>query len=190
MAKLVKNEKVSEIKEFVYEKADEYDYMNRSRADNGKFMTRLVEDPDVGGILTEYMEKDKIRTYIKDGILNSYTKNRKKQILKANSPIDTVKKIYSTEVNVIQTVGNVTVCRSNDGRIFIVSNGNILKWETALRKALELISREPDLLVNGKPPEICLQIVVLKFGITDGDKSLITDALGAIGVKAKFVVDN
>jgi len=186
MAKLLNNETAAKIKEIVYTKADKYDYINRSRVDNGKFMTALVEDPNVGGVLSDYLERDKIRTYIKDGILNAYTKSRKKEILNSNSPLDTIQKIYSTAVNIIQTVGDVSVCRSNDGRVFVVSNGTFLKWETALRKALELIAREPKLFINGKTPEICLQIVVLNLGITDGDKSLITDALGAIGVKAKF----
>jgi len=186
MAKLFNNEKAMKIKEIVYERADKYDYINRGRVDNGIFMTTLVEDPDVGGVLSEYLDRDKIRTYIKDGILNAYTKSRKKEILKGNSPIDTIKKIYTTAVTIIQAAGDITVCRSNDGKLFVVSNGTFSKWETALRKALELIAREPKLIINGKTPEICLQIVVLNLGITDGDKSLITDALGAIGVKAIF----
>jgi len=186
MAKILDNKKAANIKELVYEKADKYDYINRSRVDNGKFMTALVDDPDVGGVLSEYLDRDKIRTYIKDGILNAYTKSRKKEILIRNSPIDTIKKIYSIAVTDIQTVGDVTVCRSNDGRLFVVSNGTFLKWETALRKALELIAREAKLFVKGKTYEICLQLVVLNKGITDGDKSLITDALEAIGVKARF----
>jgi len=186
MANLVPKEKAAQIKKIVYAKADSHGLINKSRNENGQFMTALVEDPDVGGVLSQYLEKEKIRTYIKDGILNAYTKCRKKEILKRNSPIDTVQKLYSTNVNIIQADNDVSVCRSNDGKIFIVSSGTFLKWETALRKALELIARESR-LVNNKTPEICLQIAVLNLGITDGDKKLITDALKAIGVKARFI---
>jgi hypothetical protein len=60
----------------------------------------------------------------------------------------------------------------------------VLKWETALRKALVLVAREPDLVVDA--PIICLQLAILNLGITDGDRKLITDALKTIGVKARF----
>jgi len=186
MAKFLTNEQAIRIKEIVYAKADEYDYINRSRNENGQFMTALVEDTDVGGVLSQYLEKGKIRTYIKDAILNGYTKNRKRKILIENSPVDTIQKVYSVNVNIIQSLRDVTVCRSSDDKIFVVSSGTFLKWESALRKALELIAREPKLVVNGKTPEICLQLAVLNLGITDGDKELITDSLKAIGVKARF----
>jgi len=186
MAKRLNNETAATIKERVYAKADEYGYINRTRVDNSTFMTTLAEDPNVGGVLSEYLERDKIRTYIKDGILNAYTKSRKREILVSNSPIDTIQQIYSIAVDIIKTVKDVTVCRSNDGRVFVVSTGTFLKWETALRKALELIAREPKLFIGESAPEICLQLVVLNLGITDGDKSLIADALRTIGVKAKF----
>jgi len=186
MAKILTKEQAIKIKEIVCEKADEYNYINRSRIENGQFMTALVEDTDVGGVLSQYLEKGKIRTYIKDAILNGYTKNRKKKILKKKSPVDTIQKIYSTNVNIIKTERDVTVCRSDDNRIFVVSGGTFLKWESALRKALELIACDSKLVVNGKTPEICLQIAVLNLGLTEGDKKLMTDALKAIGVKAIF----
>ena len=186
MAIFLTKEQAAKIKETVYAKADEYNYINRGRNENGQFMTALVGDADVGGVLSQYLEKGKIRTYIKDAILNGYTKNRKRKILIENSPVDTINRVYSVDVNVIQSARDVTVCRSNDGRIFVVSSGTFLKWESALRKALELIARESKLVVNGKTPEICLQLVVLNLGITDSDKKLITDSLKAIGVKARF----
>jgi hypothetical protein len=176
--------KAAQIRELVYVKADTYGYITRSRKENGQFMTALVDDPTVGGVLSTYMEKGNLRTYIKDAILNGYAKNRKMEILKRNSPLDTVKKMYSVNASIIKTVGGVSVCRSDDGRIFVVSSGTVLKWETALRKALELVAREPDLVVDA--PIICLQLAILNLGITDGDRKLITDALKTIGVKARF----
>ena len=63
---------------------------------------------------------------------------------------------------------------------------SFLKWETALRKALEIIVRNPGLTINNTVPSICLQLAVAGQDITDGDKKHISDALGAIGVKALF----
>lgn len=179
-------EKAAQIRRVVYAKADEHRYISRMRNENGQFMTALVDDPDVGGILSDYMEKEAIRTYIKDTILNRYTKQRKSEILNGNSPTDMIRKVYNIAVVQIQTEGCVTICRSEDGRIFVVSSGDIRKWETALKKALELIARQPKLVVEGKFPEICLQLAVLNHGLTDGDKKLITDALNAINVRARF----
>jgi hypothetical protein len=179
-------EKADQIRNLVYAKADAYGYITRGRNENGQFMTDLVDEPTVGGMLSSYMEKSNIRTYIKDAILNGYTKNKKKEILKRNTSTETIQKVYSVTANVIQSVGCVDVCRSDDGTIFVVSSGTVLKWETALRKALELVAREPDLVINSQPPVICLQLVILNLGITDGDKKLIIDALNTIGVNVRF----
>ena len=68
----------------------------------------------------------------------------------------------------------------------MTSGGAVLKWETALRKALEIIVRNPGLIINNVVPSICLQLAVAGQDITDGDKKHIGDALGAIGIKALF----
>jgi hypothetical protein len=83
----------------------------------------------------------------------------------------------------------VSVSRSDDGRIFVVSGGTVLKWETALRKALELIAREAGLSVGGKTPEICLHLVATNNSLTTADKNHIMAALGAVGVKTIFCND-
>ncbi|MNP25286.1 hypothetical protein D3C76_1180840 [compost metagenome] len=149
-----------------------------------------MDDPEVGGVLKEYMSREKIRTYIKDGVLNAYTKTRTKKILAAKSATDTVAQIYSVSSDIIQEGkgkdSGLTVCRSEDGCVFVISEGTVLKWETALRKALELIAREPGLTINGKTPSICLHLAFVSQDITDGEKKHICTALDAISVKARF----
>jgi len=186
MAKLLPRTKITQIKEIAYARADTHGYMSSGRVENGKFMNDLVEDPEIGGVLSEYMEKEKIRTYIKDTILNRYSKDRIEEVLKANPPVDAIQKVYSVAANEIQIADDVVVCRSENGAIYIVSSGTYQKWETALKKALELIARQPTLIIDGKIPEICLQLIVLSMSITDGDKELISNALSAINVKARF----
>ena len=190
MAQILTKSIAEQIKKTVYAKADAHRYMSQGRNENGQFMIDLVDDPEVGGVLSSYMGKGEIKTYIKDGILNQYTKSRTKDIHKKISVTDTIHELYSESVSVIPTKGtsNLNICRSADGHIFVVSNGTFLKWETALRKALELIARQPNLIIDGNNPEICLQLAVMNKGVTDGDKKLITDALQAISVKVKFCV--
>lgn len=62
----------AKVKRAVYKKADEFGYMECGRIESGRFLDILVDDPDVGKIIIEYMPKERVRTYIKDGILNAY----------------------------------------------------------------------------------------------------------------------
>lgn len=174
----------------VYKKADEFGYMECDRVQSGRFMDLLVDDPEVGLILIEYMPKERVRTYIKDTILNRYTKLVNNRALEAVTPEDTIKEVYEDTAAVIDNVtskGNVlSILRSEEGTIYVVSNGTVLKWETALRKALEIIAGKPPLTINGKAPYICLKLSTPTQALTDADKKLIHSALGAVGVKAVF----
>ena len=53
---------------------DERNYLGQSRKENGKLMAELVSMPEIGGVLSEYMAKSAIKTYIKDAIINAYSK--------------------------------------------------------------------------------------------------------------------
>ena len=98
--------------------------------------------------------------------------------------------IYGELSSVIQKVkGSAYDChvlRSEAGNIFIVSEGTLLKWETALRKGLEIIANEPNLTIEGKVPSLCLKLSLAGQSPTDADKKLIRTALAAAGVKATF----
>lgn len=190
MATVLSKENALLVKTKVYAKADEFGYSTRSRIENNQFLDSLVEDPEIGGVICEYLAKEKVRTYIKDGILNAYAKRSTNNALGEVSPTDTIQKIYGVTSTVIQQCAGkdarVSVSRSDDSRIFVVSGGTVLKWETALRKALELIARETGLSVDGKTPEICLHLVATNNSLTVADKTHITTALNAVGVKAIF----
>jgi len=193
MTKMLTPEQKTKIRRAIFEKADAFGYASCSRNNSGRFMDELVEDPEVGGILNQYMTKERIRTYIKDSVLNAYTKELTKKVLDTTSPTDTIQQVYNVQSDIIQKCSGkdafVSVSRSNDGCIFVVSSGTVLKWETALRKSLELIARQPGLTVNNKTPSICLRLAANQ-DLTDGDKKHITDALAAIGVQACFVMGN
>lgn len=190
MAKILTPDIKTKIKKAIYEKADKFGYASCGRNDSGWFIDDLVNDPEIGGIIKEYIEKEKIRTYIKDAVLNAYKKERKKKVLSSALPSEVIYQLYSVKSTVIQKCkgkdAGVSISRSEDGGVFVISDGTVLKWETALRKALEIIAREPNLIVNGKTPSICLLLAVINQDITDGEKKHITAALDAISVKAQF----
>lgn len=78
------------------------------------------------------------------------------------------------------------VLRAESGHIYVVSGGTVLKWETALRKALEIIANEPNLTIEGKAPSICLKLSLTGQSLTEADKTHIITAVGAVGVKTVF----
>lgn len=184
------NKIAARTKALVFAKADEFGYSTRNRTENAQFLNSLVDDAEIGGVLREYLPKENVRTYIKDAILNAYSKQLTKNILDDVSPADTIQQTYGVSSEVIQQCtgkdSRLSVSRSDDGCIFVVSGGTVLKWETALRKALELIAREPGLLTDGRTPTICLRLVATNNGLTDADKKHMTTALAAIGVQAVF----
>ena len=179
-----------EIKKTVYEKADEIRYLECGRIRSGEFLDLLVTDPKVGCILIEYMPKERVRTYIKDGILNAYTKEATKRALNESTPASTIKQIFHEDAFVIQEgkgkQKDLFVLRSTSGKIYVVSGGTVLKWETALRKALEIIANEPNLVVDGKYPSVCLKLSMAGQALTESEKNHISTALSAVGVKAIF----
>lgn len=190
MGKVLPNDLSKAIKKAIYQKADEFGYSTSGRIESGQFLDQLVEDPEIGGRLREYLPKERIRTYIKDGVLNAYTKGIKAAALSLRSPEEIVARIFKTSASIIQSDStknpSLIVLRSETGSIYIISKGTVLKWETALRKALEIISREPNLIVDGKTPSIILQLATTNQALTVADKIHIKNALNAVGVVACF----
>lgn len=193
MAIVLPKKKANLVKTRVYAKADEFGYSTRSRSENNQFIDSLVDDADIGGVVREYLAKEKVRTYIKDGILNAYAKRFTKNALDEVSPTDSIQQVYGVSSTVVQQCtgkdARLSVSRSEDGRIFVVSGGTVLKWEIALRKALELIAREPGLVIDKKTPAICLHLVPTNNSLTVADKNHIRTALAAIEVQAIFCND-
>ena len=65
-------------------------------------MDQLVDDPEVGRILVEYMAKERVRTYIKDGILNAYAKSLTKKALASSAPEKTIRDTFGEVASIIQ----------------------------------------------------------------------------------------
>lgn len=177
------------IKEEIFNAADEFGYLECSKAESGRLLNDLVDNPQIGKRLAEYMPQSNVRTYIKDAVLNSYAKRKKKKALSTVSPEDMIKNVYGDDAMVIQTFSGkregMYVLRNDAGNIYILSRGTVVKWETALRKALQIVVQE-SLTENGKIPRICLNLYNGGRPITKPDKKLVTDSLAVIGVKVTF----
>lgn len=145
MSKRVPDHVAKEIKERVYQEADLVNYLARTRTDNSAFLARLLLMPEVGVRLSQHMKKDDVRTYIKDAILNRYSKDKTqeerpvdiRQIIKKKIGIDAefVECDHKNQTSLFKSVV--------DNNFIVVSEGTVLKWETALRKALLYIASKP-----------------------------------------------
>lgn len=133
MAKILPKAVEKRIKGLIYERADAFGYACRNRTDNSIFMDELVSDPEIGGILREYYPGERVRTYIKDAVLNAYTKQKNKQILNALDLPKILTRLYGEDISFVQNIDTDTsLLRAQSGRLYVVGKGTILKWETAL----------------------------------------------------------
>ena len=153
--------------------------MTRKRS--GEIMDLLVTDTDIGAKIAEYYGKERVRTYIKDAILNRYTKERTK------APADWtpyIKKLYGSDCTQVAKTSSVRLFRSQDETIYIASQGRLTKWETALRKLLEYRAGHVTALRDhGSRVESCLLLMSGGASQTAADTELLRNTLAEIGVK-------
>lgn len=145
MSKKVPDDIAKEIKECVFLEADRINYLARSRTDNGQFLAQLVVQPNVGGRLSQFMKKAEVRTYIKDAILNRYSKD-KTQEERPDNLESIILELTGHRVVFIEqdTKSQISLFKSSTDALFIVvADGTVLKWETALRKALLYVASKP-----------------------------------------------
>lgn len=145
MSKKVPDDVAKEIKESVFREADRVNYLARSRTYNGTFLAQLVSMSNVGGRLCQYMKKAEVRTYIKDAILNRYSKDKTMEERPENLEQIIFEKIGFDSNYVEEEPRNqITLFKSPENSCYVVvADGTVLKWETALRKALLFVASKP-----------------------------------------------
>lgn len=170
--------------------ADRHGYMNRDRVQNGIFMDNLLKNPEIGGRLSEYINKSKLKTYIKDSILNRYAKDKTATELTTDTQ-SLIQQKFGSESIVIESGlaknNRLSLHRLKNDDLLIVSGGTLLKWETALRKALDFIAKSPKLPPTDKKLNILLVLATAGRSLTTGDKELLSKSLKFIGVEVTLV---
>lgn len=181
---------LEKVRNTVYVKADTIDYMNQGRNENGAFINSLATDPEVGGILKNYMSQQRIRTYIKDSILNRYSKEKIHSLL--STDIDKVisslegMPVYLIERKTIKS-STIHLYRNESNKLIVVGEGTVLKWETALRRALEFIEVCPGKGTDELKWKIYVCLASTGSSLTQSDKEHIINSLEYINVKAIFL---
>lgn len=187
MSSKVPDEVEKKVKVLVYNAADEFNYLASSRIENGKFLDSLVARDDVGGQLSSFMKKAEVRTYIKDAILNRYSKDQTQQA-KPKDITKIIKKNFGFEVGLVEEDkrSNVALYKSVSSErpncYVVVSEGTYIKWETALRKALLFLPGKPFAENGQNTIHIMLNVFAQHRKITPADKKCLLSALGRFGV--------
>lgn len=166
-----------QITTYFFQQADNHRYLNKSRPENRTFIEAMVKDPNVGGLLSEFMPKAAVRVYIKDALLNAYAKERRSR------PRDIqhiLCRRYTGPITEIEYKknDNVSLHRSEEGNLVAVVRTSHLKWETGLRKLLLYVAAAPGLPpADGTQFEMVLLIFQDGVPVNDADKNLIENAL-------------
>lgn len=177
------------IREQVYIILDEVQYLSQDRKENGRVMERLVADPNIGGHVAEYVGKARVKTYIKDAVINRYAKE------KTRPPADlslTLEGVFGAKYQPLvlpRSRSAASVFRSQSGRLAVVCCGRLLKWESALRKLLEFLGQKGEQLKTQSPDKPDMLLILMSGGkvIPDSDMSLLERTLAIVNVRARIL---
>ena len=186
MSKKLPSSVAKTVKEKVFEEADQVDYLAMSRTDSGLFLDTLVKNEDVGAVISQYVPTSQTRHYIKDAILNKYSKDKTNEAMPDNLP-PIIRKVYGFDTVVTHEEEKLSLFRATangDAKVYVVvSGGTMVKWETALRKALLFTASKP-FAENAD----CIHILLLLFAqhkrATPSDKAHLNKALALANAKA------
>ena len=178
---------MTEIRELIYQRLDDANYLAQGRAENGKFMEQLAHDPVIGGRIAEYTGRERVKTYIKDSVINRYTKEKTKPPSDLST---TVAGIVGEKVSRVDGGRDKGISLYGGGRtLVVVSCGRLLKWETALRKLLEYMVRNRGRLEHNGVQHLVLMLVLMTGGkrIPSADRELLERSLEAIQIKVSLL---
>lgn len=187
MANKLPKEISKAVKERIFARADAVEYACQSRTENGVFLDSLTNDPKIGGVLREYMPQSDVRTYIKDGVLNAYSKEVVRKKLNKVSFDSVIQRTFGVDAQPVGRIKEARIYRDQDNHAYLLHSGTYLKWETALRKLLECIASNPQLDDNSQEVHLCLVLAVSNGEMSFGDQEQIQKALQYIGVRVYFV---
>lgn len=171
------------IRKTVFARADDYDYMRRSRPENQRFIQSLTNDPLVGGRLADFMPREKVRTYIKDAILNAYAKTKNYENQSINY-LQEISNALGSDAELIEAGGStrtpLIIAKTQDGRLVVAKVGTVLKWETAVRHVAESLVNSNASNAKGE----IVRMILLRgdgAGINGGDANLLRRAAQVLG---------
>lgn len=171
------------IREKIYALADRESYLAQDRISNGRFMYGLTRNPEIGGVLKNYMPDGEIKTYIKDAVLNRYAKERRAEAQNRYKTEELISDFFGPS-NMLSHKNRVGFYKSTErmASFCVVGEGTADKWETALRHALDYIVGLPE-ETQRQDIRIALRCSSPRGKLSQSEKGHITNALTKIGVR-------
>ena len=188
MSTKLPQEVAKHVKKRIYKAADNADYLAMSRTNSGEFINQLMVRDNIGGVIDQYVKKDQVRHYIKDAVLNRYSKDKTEEAKPDNLP-PIIKRVYGLDSEESHKEDKLALFRvtthGHEREYVVVADGTVLKWETALRKALLFISGNP-FSENAEVVHILLMLFARHRQVTPSDERHLKKAL-AIAKAEVFV---
>ena len=141
-----------EIKERLWAEADRLNWSALSAADKSRYYSMWTETEAVGGKLGQYMDPRKVRVYIKDTLLKSYTRE-------ASASPARVFRVLGVEEN---TVATTTYIKPHG---CLLPDGRQIAWSKASDWKLTLMALHERAFEAGEPYAAVLSEAAARFGL-------------------------
>ncbi|KAB8144886.1 hypothetical protein F8S13_03355 [Chloroflexia bacterium SDU3-3] len=118
-----------EIREALYKYADEIDWLHLTISQRKQYYEVWTSDPNIGGKLEKIMDSSRVRVYLKDTIMKSYSSKQKpdlKRILQLHS-------ISCDHISQVFTKPQAFLCDNN--QLYTLSTAK--DWRTSMLSAFE-----------------------------------------------------
>ena len=159
----------------VTELAEGHGYLRQKRPVNGRFIEGLVADPEVGGKLVEYLDRSRLKSYIKDALLKEYAKSKRR--VRADP-----EKVVPQRIK-----GAVSIEKKRDIWKFSLSGAWIVatccsfkRWEIGVKKVGLAASHFGQ---EAARPRMILLVHLDSPHTNSGDKKQVEHALTALGIE-------
>jgi hypothetical protein len=181
VAKIIPSSIKSVVEDRCFILLDEWKYLNRSRAENGKFMNQLVAHPEIGQRLQEFIDAGATRKYIKDVIVNKYAKKKRIMPREIEAVLRSISSDVLEEIDWVEE-DHLSLHRAYDGRLVVTARTTYVKWETGLRKILLYANAKPALRNTAQGVTRVLAVFEHSSDVNETDRDELRSALAMIGV--------
>lgn len=164
-----------EIKERLWSEADRLNWSALSASDKSRYYSMWTETEAVGGKLGQYMDPRKVRVYIKDTLLKSYTRE-------ASASPARVFRVLGVEEN---TVVTTTFIKPHG---CLLPDGRQIAWSKASDWKLTLMALHERAFEAGEPYAAVLSEAAARFGLAS-QRAVVESAAERLGVKRVIWLD-
>lgn len=164
-----------EIKERLWSEADRLNWSALSASDKSRYYSMWTETEAVGGKLGQYMDPRKIRVYIKDTLLKSYTREA------SASPARVFRVLGIEEDTVVTT----TFIKPHG---CLLPDGRQIAWSKASDWKLTLMALHERAFEAGEPYAAVLSEAAARFGLAS-QRAVVESAAERLGIKRLIWLD-